>query len=196
MATPPDFTTGQVLTAAQMNAVGMWKMTPTSVSGSGTALSGSNVDLTNATAPVINGVFTSDFDFYRIYMYLEGSASQVAVTGQFTISGTATTTNYTTQRLNAYSTTITASLNSAQSTFEFGNTTTTTRAPFVADVFYPKNNTTTHLIITNHNYQAFPDMLSFMGARHTVATQFDGFKLGVSSGNLTGRIVVYGLNNV
>ena len=33
MATPPDFTTGQVLTAAQMNAVGMWLITSDTLSG-------------------------------------------------------------------------------------------------------------------------------------------------------------------
>jgi hypothetical protein len=196
MATPPDFSVGAVLTAAQMNAVGMWKITPTSVSGSGTVLSGANIELTSATAPIINGVFTSDYDFYRIYMYLQGSASQVAITGQLTIAGVATAANYTTQRLNAFSTTVSASLVSAAASFDFGNTTTSIRAPVVADVFFPNNNTTTHLIIGNHNYQAFPDMLSFIGTRHTVATQFDGFQLGVSGGNLTGRISVFGLNNV
>ena len=54
MATPPDFTSGAVLTAAQMNAVGLWKIT------SGTVSSGSSFDLTS--------VFTSDYDSYKLVL--------------------------------------------------------------------------------------------------------------------------------
>jgi hypothetical protein len=54
MATPPDFTSGAVLTAAQMNAVGLWEIT------SGTVSSGSSFDLTS--------VFTSDYDSYKLVL--------------------------------------------------------------------------------------------------------------------------------
>ena len=54
MATPPTFSSGAVLTAAQMNAVGMWKIT------SGTVTSGSSFDLTS--------VFTSDYDSYKLVL--------------------------------------------------------------------------------------------------------------------------------
>ena len=51
MATPPDFTTGQVLTAAQMNAIGMWLVKSDSVTGAN---------------PTITGAFSSDFVAYKI----------------------------------------------------------------------------------------------------------------------------------
>lgn len=51
MATPPDFSAGAVLTAAQMNAIGMWRV------ASGT--------LSTATTD-FQSVFTSDFTNYRI----------------------------------------------------------------------------------------------------------------------------------
>jgi hypothetical protein len=51
MATPPDFTSGQVLTAAQMNAVGMWLVKSDSVSGAN---------------PTITDAFSSDFVAYKI----------------------------------------------------------------------------------------------------------------------------------
>ena len=54
MATPPDFTSGAVLTAAQMNAVGMWKIT------SGTVTSGTSFDLTS--------VFSADYDSYKLVL--------------------------------------------------------------------------------------------------------------------------------
>ena len=54
MATPPDFTSGAVLTAAQMSAIGMWEIT------SGTVSSGSSFDLTS--------VFTSNYDSYKLIL--------------------------------------------------------------------------------------------------------------------------------
>jgi hypothetical protein len=56
MATPPDFTSGQVLTAAQMNSVGMWLVKSQTV---GTGVS--SVSVTNA--------FSADYDNYLIQIY-------------------------------------------------------------------------------------------------------------------------------
>jgi hypothetical protein len=53
MATPPDFTAGQVLTAAQMNQAGMWLVKSQAV---GTAVP--SVTVTNA--------FNADFNAYKI----------------------------------------------------------------------------------------------------------------------------------
>jgi hypothetical protein len=53
MATPPDFTTGAILTAAQMNAVGLWLVKTQTV---GTAVP--SVTVTDA--------FSADYDNYRI----------------------------------------------------------------------------------------------------------------------------------
>ena len=53
MATPPVFSSGAVLTAAQMNSVGMWLVSKTTIG--------------NAVATVTTGtVFSSDFDNYRV----------------------------------------------------------------------------------------------------------------------------------
>jgi hypothetical protein len=52
MTTPPDFTSGQILTAAQMNAVGMWLV--------------KSATLTSGNSNTITGAFTSDFTNYKI----------------------------------------------------------------------------------------------------------------------------------
>jgi hypothetical protein len=64
MATPPDFTSGAVLTAAQMNSVGLWLVKSQAV-GAGA----SNVVVTNA--------FSADFDNYKITLS-GGTASGTA----------------------------------------------------------------------------------------------------------------------
>jgi hypothetical protein len=52
MTTPPDFVSGQILTAAQMNAVGMWLV--------------KSASLTSGNSNTITGAFTSDFTNYKI----------------------------------------------------------------------------------------------------------------------------------
>lgn len=53
MATPPDFTAGEILTAAQMNAIGVWLVKSQTI---GSAVS--SVTVTDA--------FTADFPSYRV----------------------------------------------------------------------------------------------------------------------------------
>ena len=63
--TYPNFNSGDILTATDMNALGMYKMTPTSVNNA--TLSGATVIPNSAVSTVtINGVFTADYDNYII----------------------------------------------------------------------------------------------------------------------------------
>lgn len=52
MTTPPDFSVGQVLTAAQMNAVGLWLIKTDTI--------------TSGSSKEITGVFSADFKNYKI----------------------------------------------------------------------------------------------------------------------------------
>lgn len=60
MATPPDFSSGAIMTAAQMNAVGLWLVKKQTI---GTAV----------TSVQVTGAFSADFDNYKII--LTGGAS-------------------------------------------------------------------------------------------------------------------------
>jgi hypothetical protein len=99
MATPPDFTTGQVLTAAQMNAVGLWEVA-----------SASFTSITAAAPLVLSNVFTTDYPHYKIVM----SWTQATAGGYLNIrlrnsGGLISTSTYDTQTLENYSSTVTAS---------------------------------------------------------------------------------------
>lgn len=80
MATPPTFTAGAVLTAAQMNAVGLWLV------GSTTATSGS-------TAQVL-GCFSTDYDSYKIIVSDLRTVAAASFTMQLLQGSTAVATNY------------------------------------------------------------------------------------------------------
>jgi hypothetical protein len=78
MATPPDFTTGQVLTAAQMSAVGLWRVTGCTVSSvGGTAATASDGVVTTGvgnTSVTVSNAFSADFKNYKL-LFTFGTSS-------------------------------------------------------------------------------------------------------------------------
>ena len=73
MTTPPVFSSGQVLTATQMNSVGIWKV-------------GSQTVGNAVTYVTVSSVFTSDYDNYKI-VYLGGTSSASAVLFRMQLEG-------------------------------------------------------------------------------------------------------------
>jgi len=73
MATPPDFTAGQVLTAAQMNAVGLWLTKSVNI--------GTTVSTVNIT-----DCFSADFDQYLV-SWTTTPSTTLAIRAQFLDSG-------------------------------------------------------------------------------------------------------------
>lgn len=90
MATPPDFTAGSILTAAQMNAVGLWRVTTCTVtSAGGTPATASNGVVTigsGNTSITVANAFSTNYDNYLIVL----SGSSCSIDGQglkLTLSG-------------------------------------------------------------------------------------------------------------
>lgn len=81
MATPPTFTSGSVLTTAQMNSVGLWLVKSQAV---GTAVG--TVSVTSA--------FSSDYENYKIIYSGGVGSTNLYLQMQFGIGTTWTTTNY------------------------------------------------------------------------------------------------------
>ena len=75
MATPPDFTTGQVLTAAQMNAVGLWLVKSQTIG-------------TGVSSVTVTGAFSSDFNRYKITV--DGGVGSTVADLQLKLGSTAT----------------------------------------------------------------------------------------------------------
>ena len=78
MATPPTFSSGAVLTAAQMNSVGMWLVKTQTIG--------------NAVSSVtVTGAFSADYDHYKIIV----QANSIAAGGPYmSLQLGATTTGY------------------------------------------------------------------------------------------------------
>ncbi len=181
--TYPSFASGDVLTAADMNAVGLWLVKTQTV---GTAVA--SVTVTDA--------FSSTYDNYRI-IYTGGAASaSCTLSLQFGIGGTMTTTNY-------YGAAAYANLGAAAWQLAINNPGSqcdnvgngnTTSAYLMTDVLMPNLAEQTSIF--------GPYVLSDFGrfGLHSFAqlstTQFTSFKITPSAGTLTGGTIrVYGYRN-
>ncbi len=180
MATPPDFTTGAVLTAAQMNAVGLWLVKTQ------TFTTQTNVDVTS--------VFTSDYENYIAIVRLASSLTGNYNNVQLLNGSTPKTTNYSRSGVLANTSNVISSDSSGtgqtswrwglQSTVAIYGTMTffrpfsTSPSGYKADALY-EGNQIMHAGVQTESYSA------------------TGFRIFADAGasTYTGTVSVYGYNN-
>ena len=177
MATPPTFSSGAVLTAAQMNSVGMW-LVKTQTIGSAVA----SVTVTDA--------FSSDYDNYLITV--SGGAATTDSNIAFRLGASATA--YSGSLI--YSTYTIATLALAQDNnaafFNFAGSAGTNGLQFTATVLGP--NLAKHTGISS-GYIGNLSGGNYNGI-HKATTQHTSFLLAASAGTWTGgTIKVYGMRN-
>ncbi len=179
MATPPTFTTGQVLTAAQMNAVGLW-LVKTQAVGSGVA------------SVTVTGAFSSDYDNYRI-VYAGGVGST-----NITLSlklGASTTAYYSILNYANYvtnTTPLSAGDNNAGQ-FSYVGYASTNMTQISLDLLSPNKASWT---VYNNASWSGTGVAGTSSGVHQVNTAYTDFTIGVNTGNLTGGTIrVYGYRN-
>lgn len=189
MATPPTFTVGQVLTAAQMNAVGMWQITPSSVTG-GTVSDGTTTVTSGSSSLVLNGVFSSDYTNYRVVAHGFRASTDLGWLLRFgsTNTGYFGTMTYCLYSASAY--TFVPMNNAAQ--FFIGLTDSASPSASVSfDIFQP--NTTGKTQITG-SYYARGYSGQFSGSLEN-STQYSSLTLLPETGTWTnGTVSIYGYN--
>lgn len=183
MATPPDFTAGQILTAAQMNKIGLWTVK-------------NKTTVTAASSVTADNVFSSDFANYRIVIrYITSGAS--GITYRNRVGGVSAATNYNYNLLSgAASSATSATTTGATSMALCGDTSGTFYSSLAFDLLGPQlAEPTTFQVVNARASGAYttPQSLLFNG-NHSTATAYDGFELLVAAGTWTGYYTVYGYN--
>jgi hypothetical protein len=185
MATPPDFVSGAVLTAAQMNAIGQWTVV-TKTSFSAVANFGAS------------GVFTSDFDDYLLV--IRNTTSSTGSGGfQLTLASVPASSLYSRQALSASDTTLTGFRETAQAnilaflvptngSFAAVSTTYISRPALAESTMFINNTARSSGNFTSITMQQ-------QVAMHETATAYDGFAINMPGGQTTtGDYILYGLN--
>ena len=195
MATPPVFSAGAVLTAAQMNAVGMWRVTTCTVSSAGgTAATASNGVITigsGNTSVTVNNAFSADFDNYCIIIAsVDASTSDQISTLTF---GSTTTGYYGSLTLQSYGSASPTILNrnNAASLYLIASDTDATH--FMSfDVYSPNLAQRTGISGTGFGYT----YTSWFGGFVANTTAYTNFTIASGAGTMTGGTIrVYGYRN-
>ena len=177
MATPPTFSSGAVLTAAQMNGVGLWLVKTQTV---GTAVS----------SVTVSSAFSSDYYNYRI-IYTGGTAS---VDNDLKLTlGASATGYYAGFAYVAYGTGSVSGVanNNATSWANIGSQRTVANSLDV-DLFGPNAAIQTGMTARYFGI-AGGAVGGGMGGFHNATTQHTAFTITCTSGNITGgTIYVYG----
>lgn len=188
MPTPPTFTTGAVLTAAQMNTIGMHLVTSATFSGTG--------------AVTLNNVFTADYTNYRVIFNITNTNKQETYCIRLRAGGVDTATNYssvgTWTYLSGGSGFNNVIAGQAATYMIIGSSTGSAAAGGgIIDFFGPQVNSYTRIhsegsaVTNNTGHENYS-----MTGTHYLAYQADGFNIiGLNSLLLTGSICVYGMRN-
>ena len=185
MATPPTFSAGAVLTAAQMNQLGCF-LVKTQAVGSG------------VSSVTVNDCFTADYDNYKVIYSGGQNSTAVNLHLQLTLGGTASTTGY--YGVLVWGNLTTAVVagatdnNASQFSFAGGGAGPNNGAASVdVDLLNPAQTMRTRL----HNAQVlYSTVYGTYTGLHDVGTAYDGIKLIAPAGTLTGGTIrVYGFRN-
>lgn len=178
MATPPTFTTGQVLTAAQMNAVGMWLVKSQTI-GAGS----SNV--------VVPSAFSSDYDAYQIVV--SGGGTTAGEYGLNMRLGSTVSGYYYTGEYRNFPNTVNNVI-SGNNASEWGAVGIATPNTLQANIFV------TNPFLTKNTFFSAPYIynnpaggLANMGGYLADSTSYTGFTLFINASSFSGGTIrVYG----
>ena len=178
MATPPDFTSGQILTAAQMNSVGLWKV------ASGT------LSLTTTASDVL-ACFTSDYTNYRLLMNITARSTTSQLNMRYLIGSTSTNVNYFQGGLGSdYGSNATAYFQRTNDGTQLSFDSNTGTASYSMDIMSPQLATATRHY--GQTVQSTNPVCYHFGGAQTGLIQHTGFQISCSAGTATLEYQVFG----
>jgi hypothetical protein len=141
----------------------------------------------------VNSVFTSSYANYRVMVDFVGSGD-MDITCRLRTSGTDNSSaTYSTRRVSLRESYITTASTTATS-FHCAVGRATNKSSTIIDFFNPQVAVQTNAISIGQEPGSL-GIIDVNGLTFRNTTQFDGFSLIASSGNITGTIRVYGYNN-
>ena len=182
MATPPQFTAGAILTAAQMNGVGMWE------------ISSGTLSLTTSPTQVTSVFLDADFPNYRLFVRTTAaSGGSGSIQMKFLAGTTPASTGYYGGGIGgswSSDATVYFKRSNNATSLSIGVNTTSTRRITGMDIIAPNAAVETmysgfHTEINDGNAFTF-------GGVHLTAAAYDGFELFTSAGAQTVEYNLYG----
>lgn len=181
MAVPPVFVAGQVLTAAQMNAIGLWKIAAASVSA--------------VTTITFDNVFTADYDNYFFTLrYTTSGGNAISYVNR--VGGANATSNYNYQEFSANGAASIVARTTASASFVAGGPTNGAFDGYTElTIVDPAKAAHTSLMMNNSYSESnfTTPRVRIIRGNHSTASAYDGFEIAIAGGQtITGNYVLYG----
>jgi hypothetical protein len=178
----PDFSPGEVLTAAAMDSIGLWKIAETT--------------FTNAADAFIYGCFSSNYQNYCVVINASANGSGNIYFQMFSGTSTLESSAVYDRRGFGFSTTI-FDLNAANQTDAYIgpiSSTANSSSSGVVNFFRPNQSAQT---MVNTHMQAEAGTVTFTSYRIETTTAYTGMKIFAAAGatTVTGTMRVYGYRN-
>lgn len=164
-------------------------MPPTSIANSGGSASttGNTTTFTGVSSVSLNGVFTTNYDTYRVLVECTATAGGALLYARLRASGTDAATNYNIQRLYVNTTSVAGTYAGGSTSGGIGALLTTVNA-YSVDMHSPFLATST----TMSSVGGYSQGVEIFTTVHTTAYSYTGLTILPSSGSITGRVSVYG----
>jgi len=181
MATPPTFSTGAVLTAAQMNAVGLWKVASTTFSGS------SGVEIQNC--------FSADYLNYKVYVTYYGSAAGSNSNFQYMTGTNTKDIAATYDRWGFFWNVGINNFNGLNNTSNFisNHTNSANRKSLAEITIYEPNVANVNTTCQLRGWSADSGLATYLDHSKNTNSQYTGLYFFPGTGTITGTITVYGM---
>ena len=181
MAVPPVFVAGAVLTAAQMNQIGLWRTK-------------AQTSFSAASSIVADNVFTSDFETYCVIVrYTTTSTTGLAF--RLRAGGVTAATNY---NRALFTSTTTATSGTATSATSVTGLMNATNGAFESLSIFWVNGPQLASPTSGFGFNSQADgaftlpAIQLAAFNHSTATAYDGFELTIGTGTTTGSYTVFG----
>lgn len=174
MTVPPDFVSGDILTAAQMNLAGSWVVKRDTITA-------------GSSSHIITGAFNADYTNYLILITgLYVAAGTPNITGQLRIGASTAATTYFWGGTNSNYTVRTDENSGGTTTsWKLGQASTTVANHFAVQVFRPFDAAVT----TFYSNSASTVAAFQIGGYHNQATSYDQFVITPASSTLSGGTI-------
>jgi hypothetical protein len=179
---------GTVLTADSVEATGLKWVAPSS----GALVLLNTTSFTGVASQSINDVFSATYDNYKIVAKVN-NASTAGIIFRYRVAGSDnTTSNYNIQQTQSGATTVSTQSRVNRDNFDFfgGSITSQDNYYFIETIFPFASETTVINSIALHNPSLPESFINVGGFDQT--TSFTGFSLIASTGNISGKVSVYG----
>jgi hypothetical protein len=174
----PDFSPGEVLTAAAMDSIGLWLV------GSGT------LSLTTS-ATNVTGVFSTTYKNYRVLLNVTARSTTSRVDMRYIVGTTPTSSGYYQAGIGAdYGSDVAIYFQRSNGTGQFNGYSTAGIGGFTMDIFSPNRTGNTYHA---GNYSDVNTGYAFsLGGENVVSNQYTGFQLFTTAGTATVEYQVFG----